>query len=141
MRIFESVKTVTSVAPVTAATGAITGGAIDTREYGDAMAVVSVGVTSGTPDSFAVAAKIQHSEDGSTSWADVTGASITSVIAAGKTAEIAIDTEKHLASRRFIRLVVTPSFVGGTSPKVGVSGVVLLGNPTYGGAPNSGVGN
>ena len=138
---FESVKAVTTVAPITAAAGAITGATVDTRGFGDAMAIVTVGVTSGTPDSFTVAAKLQESADDS-SWADITGATITTVTAASKTAEINVELAKKAASKRYIRAVVTPAFVGGTSPKIGVGAIVVLGNPEKGSkAANSVLGN
>lgn len=138
---FESVKAVTTVAPISATAGAITGTTVDTRGFGDGMAVISVGATSGTPDSFTVAAKLQESADDST-WSDISGATITTVTAANKTAEIKIELGSKAASKRYVRAVVTPAFVNGTTPKVGVSAVIVLGQPERGSkAANSGVGN
>lgn len=139
---FESVKVDTSVRPAAAAAGAINGGAIDTKGFGDAVVAVSVGATTGTPTSFTVAAKVQESADGSTGWVDVADAAITAITAANKTAEMNVLINARAASLRYIRAVVTPAFVAGTSPTVGVSAVVLLGRPARGSkASNSGVGN
>lgn len=141
MRTFENVLVKTSVVPSSAVAGAINGAAVDTEGFGDAVAIVTVGATTGTPTSFTVDGKVQESADGSTGWTDVTGAVITAVTVASKTAEIAIDTDKKALSKRYIRLVVTPAFVGGTAPTIGVAGVVVLGKPDRGPVSNSGVGN
>jgi len=129
---FESVKIVPSVRPNTVAAGAVNGEAVDTRGFGDAVAIVGVGSTTGTPDSFTVNAKVQESADGSTGWTDISGAAIVAVTAADKNGEIAVSISKRVASLRYIRLVVTPAFVAGTSPKVGVTGTIVLGNPDIG---------
>lgn len=129
MSTFENVKVLTSVTPRAAVAGAINGTAIDTEGYSDAVAIVTVGATTGTPDSFTVAAKVQESADGSTGWTDVTGAAIATVTAASKTGEIAVPIASRAAAARYIRVVVTPAFVNGSTPAVGVGAIVVLGNP------------
>lgn len=139
---FESVKIVPSVTPRDAAAGAIEGAAVDTYGFKDAMAVVGVGATTGSPSSFSVNAKVQESSTGVDGWTDITGAAITAVVAANKSAEIPVSLFKRNGAKRYIRLHVTPAFVAGSTPKVGVYGTIVLGNPERGSkAANSVVGN
>lgn len=125
--LFENAEALSCVVPQAAAAGAINGTAIDTQGFGDAMVVVQVGATTGTPTSFTVNAKIQESADGSTGWVDVTGDTIAAVIAANKTAEINVALRSRVAALRYFRVVLTPAFVAGTSPTIGVSALALLG--------------
>lgn len=134
---FENVLSLTGVAPTSAVAGAITGSAIDTAGYGDGMVVVQVGATTGTPTSFTVDAKVQESADGSSGWADISGDSLVQVTSANKTGEIKIALGTRSASKRYVRVVVTPAFSGGTSPTVGVGAVVILGNPEVSPTVNS----
>lgn len=129
MKIFENVKVVSTILPITAAAGATNGVAVDTEGYGDGMIVVSVGAATGTPDSFTVAAKVQESADGSTNWTDISGSAIATVTAASKTGEIALALNSRAAAMRYVRVVATPAFVNGTSPKIAIGAVVLLGSP------------
>lgn len=135
---FESgVKAVSSIVPQAAVAGAVTGTAVDTIGFGDAMAVISIGATTGTPTSFTVNAKVQESADGSTGWTDKTGAAIVAGTVASKVAQIPISIAKSAASKRYVRLVITPAFVAGTSPAIGISGNIMLGNFATGNVGNS----
>lgn len=129
--IFENVKVATSIAPVAQAAGALNGAAIDTEGFGDGVCVISVGAATGGPSAQTVAAKLQESDSGTGSWTDITGAAITAITTDSKTAEIRIDRRKRVASKRYIRAVVTPGFTGGTTPAIPVAATIMLGNPTY----------
>lgn len=134
---FENVLSLTGVAPVSSTGGAITGSAIDTQGYGDGMVIVQVGGTTGTPTSFTVDAKVQESADGSTGWADISGDALVQVTSANKTGEIKVALGSRSASKRYIRVIVTPALTGGTTPTVGVGAVVVLGNPEVSPSTNS----
>lgn len=129
---FEHVHAITSVAPVDADAGAINGDVIDTVGFGDGMAVISTGEVTGSPDSYEVDAKLQESADGSSGWGDVPDGAIETITEDNKTGEIRIRRATRAASERYIRVVVTPAFTGGSSPTIPVSAVVMLGNPVQG---------
>lgn len=129
MQIYEYVKVLPSVRPIGAVAGAVNGVAIDTEGYADAMAVVMVGATTGSPSSFTVDAKVQESANGTSGWTDISGAAITQVTAAAKTGEIAIPLRQRSAHLRYVRVVITPAFSGGSTPTVGISASVILANP------------
>lgn len=142
MNTFENVKVVGSVLPVAQAAGAVNGAAVDMTEFGDGVVVISVGAATGTPTTQSVAAKLQESLDGSSGWADIPGAAITAITVNSRTAEIRVERKKRVASKPFVRAVITPAFTGGTSPAIPVAATFLLGNPMYTTAvTNSTVGN
>ena len=66
---------------------------------GPVVLAVLTGAATGTPTSFSIAAKLQESDDGSTGWADL-----------GKL--------RGIRTKRYLRSVLTPAFVGGSSPTV-----------------------
>ena len=122
-----NVKLVPAFSPVTEQAAAVFKGvAIDRLGLYSAVVEVGVGAVSGTPDSFSVAAKIQHSDtttDGD--FVDVTGYTLTALTA--------INTNTHEAFnltplKRYIRVVITPEFTGGTTPKIYLTGAVALGD-------------
>lgn len=135
--VFSNVLSKVTVRPVAAVAGAVNGAAVDSLGYGNLMAVVEVGATTGTPGSFSVAAKVQESADGSTGWTDITGAAITSITAADKSAQIGVYDISGKTRLRYYRVVVTPAFVGGTTPAVGISAHLMLGDAERGAVGNS----
>lgn len=111
--------TQTSVSGIAARTSTLTTSAVDVRSYKGGLIVEQlVGVVSGTSPT--LAGKIQTSADGSTSWADITGATYTSVTATDSFQKIGFDVRETLG---YIRYVGT---IAGTSPSF-TMGVVLLG--------------
>lgn len=100
---------VVSLAPVLSRTATLTGAAVDVRDYeGMALITQMVGVpTAGSSPTWD--GKVQTSADGSTGWADVTGATFTQVTSAAAVQAIAVDLN---ACSRYIRVVGT---LGGTS--------------------------
>lgn len=125
--VFEAIKALAAVRPVAQAAGDATAIVIDTMGYNSAMFIVENGAATGTPDSYTVAAKVQESDASGSGYTDVTGATITTIAADNKSAQIQVDglgTDR----KRYLKLIITAAFVNGTSPKALVSGVALLGN-------------
>lgn len=117
------------VAILVGTSGANNGTGIDRMGYDEIEILVSTGVATGTPDSYSVAAKLQESDDNS-SFTDVSGAAITAITADSTTAKARVLDASTL--KRYVRVVTTPAYVGGTSPKVPVAVTVLLGKATSG---------
>jgi hypothetical protein len=92
-----------------ARTSTVTGAAVNLAGYAGAVLIVQdVGAVSGTTPT--LDGKIQDSPDGSGSWADVPGATLTQVTAANNIQ--AINVDRRLA-KAFIRYVGT---IAGTTP-------------------------
>lgn len=90
-------------------TSTVTGSAVDIRQYVGGLEIYqAVGTVSGTTPT--LDGKIQHSADGSTGWADVTGATFTQVTASDAGESITISADSSLG---YIRYVGT---IAGTSP-------------------------
>jgi hypothetical protein len=103
------VVTLNSLHPTAARTTTTNGSAVDVRSQ-KGIAPVILDSAAGTGTSPTLDVKIQDSADGSTSWADVTGATFTQVINAASQQKIGLDLD---ATRGYIRAVAT---IGGTSP-------------------------
>jgi len=85
------------------------GSAVDILDYeGQAAAILQSAAGTGTTPTLDV--KIQDSADGSTGWADVTGAAFAQVTNAASAQVLKFNAS---AARRYIRAVAT---VGGTTP-------------------------
>lgn len=128
---FEHAKAVTSIAPKSLDAGAENGVAVDTAGFGDGVAIISIGAATGSPSAQTVDAKLQESANGTSGWADISGAAIVQATADNKTAEIKISRRTRAASERYIRAVITPGFTGGTSPEIPCAATIVLGNPEY----------
>jgi hypothetical protein len=112
---------------------ASTGGAarngtgFDRQSFHSGVLVCTSGAATGTPTSFTFAAKIQDSDDNSV-FADYNDGSgvvaITNIIAINSFARKKFSLIK---ARRFIRVVETVTFVGGTAPTLAVQETVTLG--------------
>lgn len=74
---------------------------------------VFTGATTGSPTSFSVAAKLQESDDGSTNWTDLATQETLSVTTASSRGAL-----RGIRTKRYVRSVLTPAFVGGSSPTV-----------------------
>lgn len=129
MNIYDNVAVGVSLNPqAISGSSAVNGSGVDTKNYRDAMAVIRTGATSGAPDSFSIAGKVQDSADNS-SFADVTGLTFTAITAVSTTGLLRLNLMGD--QRRYLRIVVTPTFSGGTSPSVELFGVILLGNAVF----------
>ncbi len=129
--VFDLVGVDLGVAPIAQGASEVLSGAIDTLGMlGDAMVEVKTGAATGTPTSYSVACKVTECDTSGGSYADITGATAT-LAADGKHAQIRVSglgTDR----KRYIKISMTPSFTGGTSPKALVSAAFLnfkLDNP------------
>jgi hypothetical protein len=124
------VKVLTAILPQVASgeSVAINGFTIDRLGYEGGVYSCLVGNTSGAPTTFGVTFKVQE-KSGETDWVDVSG--MTYIISGETVAqqgrlsgEINIDFK---GCARKTRLVATPNFNGGSSPKVEIGAVLVLG--------------
>lgn len=124
--VYDGVLSVKAINPI-AADSAKTSAAIDTKGYNSGVVVVVNGAATGTPTSYTVDAKVQHSDTSGGSYTDVSGAAITQITADDKIATIRLDGLGGASVKRFIKVVVTPALTGGTSPKALIAATVHLG--------------
>jgi hypothetical protein len=122
----ENSKIMWAYAPQDSAAATITGDAIDRLGYDSLEFSHRCGAASGTPDSYTVATKLQESDASGSGFADVSGATATTLTADNTSAAKAIDAR---GLKRYVKLVTTVAFVNGTSPKVEAAAVVVLGDP------------
>lgn len=115
-------------ASAAAGTYGVTGATIDRSNFTSMLVEVKTGASAGTPDSFAVDAKLQDSADGS-SWADVAASASNPAVAI--TQITAVNTSRFLeidlsGLRRYVRMVAQVAFSGGSTPTVGLSASAAL---------------
>jgi hypothetical protein len=112
----EMIATVTSVAPQSfSGSSAVNGTGIDRYAHNDPQSCVlhlSTGALSGAPSSFSLTAQLQHAPDDAT-WTNFGGT--VAVTAAATDASLNLDLS---GAAEYVRVVVTPAFVGGASPAV-----------------------
>jgi hypothetical protein len=112
-----------------------TGNKVDTIG-GDNAAVYASGATaSGSPATATLAVKVQESADGSTAWTDAldnTGTAIgfTLNCQAAAADNVARIEGLNLNRKRYLRVVITPAFTGGSAPAILGFGQIILGNET-----------
>jgi len=117
-------KTVAGINPTNSTGGTINGSAIDRTGFESCVLHAAAGAATGAPTAQSVTAKLQESADGSTGWADITGAAITAITADNGAAEVDVDLS---GVKQYIRVVVTVSLTGGTTPAIPVASAVALG--------------
>lgn len=105
-------------------TTANTGDAVDCANYdGPIYALAQVAAATGTPDSFTVTAKLTESDTSGGTYTDLatqtTGTD--AVLSANNTAKII----RGIRTKRYVKVVLTPAFVGGSSPGIDASSAVL----------------
>jgi len=110
--------------PAARSAGAANGAAIDRKGYGSAILSVITGAETGGPSARSSTCKIQDSADGSTGWADLADAPTVAVAAVDSVGEAAINLA---GAKRYIRVVNTTAFTGGTSPTLLSAATVQLG--------------
>jgi hypothetical protein len=114
-----------------AASFALKGLGIDTEKFQSLLFMISAGAATGSPSAVTVDVKLQHSDD------DVDG-NYTDVAAHAFNTEVtkqltAVNTRKYLevmktqTLKKFVRLVFTVAFTGGTSPTVGLQATACIG--------------
>jgi hypothetical protein len=120
-------KVMVGLPPLNAAAATRDGAVIDRQGYDSCVLFAQAGVSEGTPTSFTHDAKLQESDasDG-TGMTDVAGAAVTQIVA------VSTNQKKNVNLRgvkRYIRVREVIAFVGGTSPKLNASAIVVLGGP------------
>lgn len=129
--LYDNVAVDPSLAPQSDAGGSpVDGASVDTLGYNTAMLVLESGAISGSPSATAIAVKLQESADGSTGWADAndeTGAPIGGTVTEANKVLLARIEGLGTNRKRYLRVVETTTFTGGTSPTVLVHGNILLG--------------
>ncbi len=107
--------TYSEIAPTATRTTTLTGAAFDIHDY-DGKYAFTLTSEAGTGTTPTLDGKIQDSADGSTGWADVSGATFTQVTdGADATETIFVDTDGVKAYIRFVGTIAgtTPSFAFG----------------------------
>lgn len=115
------------IAPVAAITSTAGLTAVDVTEFEGEVDILlhhAAATGSSTPT---ITPKLQHSVDGSTNWADVTGGAFTAITGAAGLQRKRLKVD---SLRKFVRLYNTAS---GTTPSA-VLGCVLVGSKKYGNA-------
>lgn len=122
---------------VAAAAFALVGSTLDCESLESLLIEVKTGAATGTPTTLAVDGKLQDSADGST-WADVAADAQNPVVAI--TQITAVDISRFIevnrrGLRRYLRMVFTVAFTGGSTPAVGLSASAaaqpLIGPPVH----------
>ncbi len=131
--LYDAIKALISLKPQSDSGGiAVDGGSVDTQGYSTAALNAYVVKASGAPTAASTAVKLQESADNST-WADALDNTGTVI---GATVDVhAADGEVYarieglgLNRKRYLRVVETTTFTGGTTPAVLVTAEILLGN-------------
>jgi hypothetical protein len=78
---------------------------------GPVTLAVLTGNATGGPTGFAIAGKLQESDDGSTNWTDIANQETLSA-----TAVATVYMLRAHRTKRYVRSVLTPAFTGGSSP-------------------------
>jgi hypothetical protein len=118
-----------SHSPAANSAGTRNGAAIEIGATRSIVITANVGATSGTPDNFSVAYKLQDSLDGST-FADVANASdaTLTVTTASTAGELDVDLSRFCRQEAtHFRFLETVAFTGGTSPTVLAGSTVTRG--------------
>jgi hypothetical protein len=124
-----------AIPPQHSAAATITGTTMDRQTTGSeqgfdsCVILLRSGTTTGTPSSFTIDSQLQDSADDS-SWSNVATSAVNAAVT--HTQITAASTSRRLAInlrplRRYVRLVVTVAFSGGTSPTVGVGATFCFG--------------
>lgn len=117
------IKTVPGSTPRAASAGATNGAAVDRLGYGSLVLATATGAATGSPSAVGVAAKLQDSADGSTGWADVSGAAL-ALAAENASGKVNVDLA---GVKRYVRVVETVALTGGSTPTLALASTVVLG--------------
>lgn len=108
---------------------AINGVEIDRKGYDSIVITCLTGQTDGSPTAQSHVFKIQSSSTSGSGYADVSNGTPNVTITADSTgSEINLDLR---AEARYLRVVCTPSFTGGTTPNIEVAASYALGEAKY----------
>ena len=118
-RLLQNTKLNQQIAPASRSAGTVNGTAVDASLYTEASLLVDAGAIASATT---LDVTLQHSEDGSTNWNDISGAAIVQLTAgAGGLASIGVNLALMSNKRKYLR---ASAVVGGSS--TAVYGVSLL---------------
>jgi hypothetical protein len=131
---YDDIHQVSSIVPQSiSGSSAVDGVSVDTEGYDNAKLHVYSAEASGSPSAAVLAVTLQESADGSTNWSnaldntgEVIGFSLSGLQAAAGVNAARIEG-LNLNRKRYLRIVVTPTFTGGTSPAALVYGEIVFG--------------
>jgi hypothetical protein len=131
---YDDIHQVSSIIPQSVSgSSAVDGVSVDTEGYDNAKLHVYSAEASGSPSAASLAVTLQESADGSTNWANaldntgtVIGFTLSGLQAAAGVSAARIEG-LNLNRKRYLRIVVTPTFTGGTSPAVLAYGEIVFG--------------
>jgi hypothetical protein len=113
---------------------AVDGVSVDTSGYDNAKLHVYAAEATGTPSAASLAVTLQESPNGTDTWTNaldntgaVIGFTLSGLQAAGAVSAARIEG-LNLNRKRYLRVVVTPTFTGGSSPATLVFGEIVFGN-------------
>ena len=86
----------------------------------------AVGASSGSPDSFAITCELQESDTSAGTYTTVANSTALSL-----TASNTVGFVRGLASKRFVRCIMTPSFTGGTGPAIPAHASVMFPDKSF----------
>ena len=135
---YDNIRNATSIAPQSfTGSSAANGASVDTLGYDNAKIHAYAAQASGTPTTASLVYKLQESTDGTGSgagaWGDAldnTGTVIGFTISALQTAAAAGAARVEglgLNRKRYLRVVATPAFSGGSSPAILAYGELVFG--------------
>lgn len=131
---YDNIRNATSIVPQSfTGSSAVNGASVDTLGYDNAKIHAYAAQASGSPTTASLVYKLQESADGSTNWADAldnTGTVIGFTISALQTAAAAGAARVEglgLNRKRYLRVVATPAFSGGSSPAILAHGEIVFG--------------
>lgn len=117
-------KVVRGVSPANATASTITGPAIDRQGFESCILAHSCGAATGSPTARTVDCKLTHSDTSGGTYTDVAGAAATQLTADDTDAEKNVSL---IGVKRFLKVVQTVAFTGGTAPAIPVEATVVLG--------------
>ena len=107
-----------SVPPQDASGTDIEGDGLDRRLYYSGKLVVVTGAAEGSPSSYSVTAKLQHSDESGAGFEDIAGLEAASVAEDNGIGEADVQISEL---KQYLRVVVESEFDGGSSPSVPVT--------------------
>jgi hypothetical protein len=114
--------------PIASAGATRNGTGFDRTGFDSCVLVGELGAATGTPTSFTYDLKIQHSDVVGSGYADYTPPSGTASLTQQTAGSVVVEKDIDLsAAKQFIRVVEVVAFVGGTSPTLPCSAVLVMG--------------
>lgn len=107
--------------------GAESGVGVDMHNVsGNCTGLFCFGESTGSPTTEAYALKLQESDSAGGSYSDIPNATLSLPAAAGGSYDgLVYGITTGLRSKRYVKTVATPTFVGGSSPEMPISGVMV----------------